>query len=122
VVVVVRARPNIGFGDGFGTETVKFLGFGLVSVTAVTLNLVSALLRLPETQILSSANTESYYSLPQSLPDRMLSWFLEPVVLRYPTRRAKVVTPLADSRWEMMLDSRHSLSYLIFLPLGRGIG
>jgi len=72
-------------------------------VTAVTRNFVSAYLRLAETQILSSANTESYYSLflTQSLLNRML---LAPVVLRYPTRRAKVVTPLAVSQWDIMLD------------------
>src|SRR6218665_1652239 len=47
-----RVRPKLGFSYGFGAETAKFLGFGygrnshfgfgLVSVTAVTRNLVSA--------------------------------------------------------------------------------
>ena len=37
-----RARPSFGFG----AETAKFLGFGLVSVTAVTCILVSAWFRL----------------------------------------------------------------------------
>ena len=37
-----RVRPKLGFGYGFGAETAKFLGFGLVSVTAVTCILVSA--------------------------------------------------------------------------------
>ena len=53
---------------------------------------------------------------------RMLSWLLVAVVLRDPARRAKVVTQLAGSQWEFMLDSRHSLSYLIFRPSGRNIG
>src|SRR6218665_1118735 len=121
-MVNTRVRPKLGFG--FGAETAKNLGFGLVSVTAVTRNLVAAWLRPPETQILSSANTESYYSLSltQSLPARMLSWLLVAVVLHDPARRAKVETPLAGSQWEFMLDSRHSLSYLIFLPSGRDIG
>src|SRR6218665_305959 len=121
-MVNTRVRPKLGFG--FGAETAKNLGFGLVSVTAVTRNLVAAWLRPPETQILSSANTESYYSLSltQSLPARMLSWLLVAVVLRDPARRAKVVTPLAGSQREFMLDSRHSLSYLIFRPSGRDIG
>ena len=56
------------------------------------------------------------------MPDRMLSWLLAPVVLRDPARRAEVVTPLAGSQREFMLDSRHSLSYLIFRPSGRGVG
>ena len=30
-----RVRPNIGFGYGYGAETATFLGFGLVTVTAV---------------------------------------------------------------------------------------
>src|SRR6218665_1707566 len=112
------------FRPGFGYGRNSHFGFGLVSVTAVTRNLVSAYLRPAETQILSSANTESYYSLSltQSLPARMLSWLLVAVVLRDPARRAKVVTPLAGSQWEFMLDSRHSLSYLIFRPSGRDIG
>src|SRR6218665_374648 len=41
-----RARPKLGFGYGFGAKTAKFLGFGLVSVTAVTRILVSAWFRL----------------------------------------------------------------------------
>ena len=41
-----RDRPKLGFGYGFGAETAKFLGFGLVSVTAVTRILVSAWFRL----------------------------------------------------------------------------
>ena len=41
-VALSRVRPKLGFGYGFGAETAKFLGFGLVSVTAVTRNLVSA--------------------------------------------------------------------------------
>ena len=40
--VTIRVRPKLGFGYGFGAETAKFLGFGLVSVTAVTRNLFSA--------------------------------------------------------------------------------
>src|SRR6218665_2632096 len=108
-MVNTRVRPKLGFG--FGAETAKNLGFGLVSVTAVTRNLVAAWLRPPETQILSSANTESYYSLSltQSLPARMLSWLLVAVVLSDPARRAKVVTPLAGSQWEFMLDSRKKI-------------
>src|SRR6218665_39124 len=42
MAVLDRVRPKLGFGYGFGAETAKFLGFGLVSVTAVTRNLVSA--------------------------------------------------------------------------------
>src|SRR6218665_396092 len=34
VVIAVRVRPKLGFGYDFGAETAKFLGFGLVSVTA----------------------------------------------------------------------------------------
>src|SRR6218665_1128014 len=41
-----RVRPKLGFGYGFGAETAKFLGFSLVSVTAVTRILVSAWFRL----------------------------------------------------------------------------
>src|SRR6218665_509516 len=41
-----RGRPKLCFGYGFGAETAKFLGFGLVSVTAVTRILVSAWFRL----------------------------------------------------------------------------
>src|SRR6218665_775765 len=41
-----RVRPKLGFGYGFGAETAKFLGFGLVSVTAVKRILVSAWFRL----------------------------------------------------------------------------
>ena len=52
----------------------------------------------------------------------MLSCLLVAVLLRDPARRAKVVTPLAGSQWEFMLDSRHSLSYLIFQPSLRDIG
>jgi len=56
------------------------------------------------------------------LPDRMLSWLPAPVVLRDPARKAKVMTPLAGSRWGIMLVlSRRSLSYLIFRPSGQGI-
>ena len=44
--VVSRVRPKLGFGYGFGAEAAKFLGFGLVSVTAVTRILVSAWFRL----------------------------------------------------------------------------
>jgi len=45
-VALSRVRPKLGFGYGFGAETAKFLGFGLVSVTAVTRILVSAWFRL----------------------------------------------------------------------------
>src|SRR6218665_3114003 len=37
---------RVGFGYGFGAETAKFLGFGMVSVTAVTRILVSVWFRL----------------------------------------------------------------------------
>ena len=40
------ARPKLGFGYGFGTETAKFIGFGPISVKAVTRILVSAWIRL----------------------------------------------------------------------------
>jgi len=33
--ITVRVRPNIGFGYGYGAETATFLGFGLVTFTAV---------------------------------------------------------------------------------------
>src|SRR6218665_3864448 len=46
MAVLDRVRPKLGFGYGFGAETAKFLGFGLVSVTAVTRILVSAWFRL----------------------------------------------------------------------------
>jgi len=45
-VTASRVRPKLGFGYGFGTETAKFLGFGMVSVTAVTRILVSSWFRL----------------------------------------------------------------------------
>src|SRR6218665_1190303 len=41
-IVIYRDRPKLGFG----AETAKFLGFGLVSVTAATRILVSAWFRL----------------------------------------------------------------------------
>jgi len=37
-----RAQLNTSLGYGFSTETAKFLGFGLVSVMAVTRIFVSA--------------------------------------------------------------------------------
>jgi len=43
---VLRARPNIDFGYGFGAKTAKLFGLGLVSVTAVTRFLVSVWFRL----------------------------------------------------------------------------
>src|SRR6218665_642384 len=44
--VAGRVRPKPCFGYGFGAETAKYLGFGLVSVTAVTRILVSAWFQL----------------------------------------------------------------------------
>jgi len=57
-IISHRAGPNIGFGYGFGAETAKLFGFGLVSVTAANIEF-----------------GKPYYSLSltQSLPDRMLS-------------------------------------------------
>jgi len=41
-----RVRPKLCFGYGFGAETAKFFGFGMVSVMAVTRILVSAWFQL----------------------------------------------------------------------------
>src|SRR6218665_3394286 len=99
-----------GFRPGFGYDRNSKFSFGIVTASR------NSDIEFGKHRIILQPFPKAVFS------DRMLSWLLAPVVLLDPTRRAKVLTPLAGSRWEIMLDSRRSLPYLTFRPSERGIG
>src|SRR6218665_3672222 len=104
-----RLRPQLAFWfrPGFGYGRNSKLSFGIVTASRN-----------------SDIEFGKYGIMLQPFPNAVSAcpYAKLAVVLRDPARRAKVVTPLAGSQWEFILDSRHSLSYLIFRPSGRDIG